>query len=55
MALTRPDGSTLTYTESVRLYDPDEVRGMMADAGFGEIAAIDSPSPRLLLTGRREC
>ncbi|MEN8150421.1 MAG: class I SAM-dependent methyltransferase [Planctomycetota bacterium] len=53
--LTRPDGSTLTYTESVRLYEPGEVRAMMVDAGFGEIDAIDAPAPRLLLTARRAC
>lgn len=55
VSLTRPDGTSLAYTESVRLYAPDEVRGMMADAGFAEIGEIDAPAPRLLLTGRRTC
>lgn len=55
VALTRPDGSTLDYTESVRLYGPDEVRGMLAVAGFEAVGAIDAPAPRLLLTGRRSC
>jgi len=53
--LTRPDGSTLRYTESVRLYTPDEVRAMLEAAGFEAIDTLAAPSPRLLLTGRIPC
>jgi len=53
--LTRPDGSTFDYTESVRLYAPAEVREMLGAAGFKDVGSIEAPAPRLLLTGRRSC
>jgi len=53
--LTRPDGSSLTYTESVRLYDGEEVDGMLREAGFAAVGRIEAEPPRLLVTGRRPC
>jgi len=55
VVLTRPDGTSLAYTESVRLYGEDEMHGMLRDAGFTRTGRIESDPPRLLLTGRLPC
>lgn len=61
--MERPDGTRLTYTESVRLYSPEEMRAMVEAAGF-TIASVhggpdDVPfeptSARLVIVGRLAC
>jgi SAM-dependent methyltransferase len=61
--MERPDGSRLTYTESVRLYSPDEMRGMVESAGFAIASVHGGPddvpfeptAPRFVIVGRLEC
>ncbi|MHC4470471.1 MAG: class I SAM-dependent methyltransferase [Planctomycetota bacterium] len=57
------DGQVTEYTESVRLYPPDEVSSMLRRAGveeemrYGDLAGapFSESSERLVIVGRRRC
>jgi SAM-dependent methyltransferase len=53
--LTRPDGTSDRYVESVRLYGPEEVLEMLSSAGFAETVVFDTEPVRFLVLGRLPC
>lgn len=56
-----PDGSVTHWSESVRIYEPDELTRVLTDAGFAppqifgdyDAAPLTAASPRMILVARR--
>jgi SAM-dependent methyltransferase len=61
--IVRPEGDRVEYTESVRLYSPGEITGLLTDEGFevratyGDLSGREfrPDSPRFVVVGAKPC